>query len=232
MRLVTWNCRIGGFHYKAKQVAPFKPDILVVQEVEPLDKVTVFSGDCQPTYRHRDGGPTKARRAIGVFSYTDIAIRSVDEAAPIYGFRRYEALYNGLAFNLIAVWTAATGIPGTSYRQAHEGLAKHALWIRERPTILIGDLNNNASFMGSSWRELRVLLDPLALESAYHHHFGEDFGAETRPTHFHHAKPDAPFHLDYCFVPRAWLPRIRNVQVGVLDPTVSDHVPLIVDLEL
>jgi endonuclease/exonuclease/phosphatase family metal-dependent hydrolase len=36
VRFVTWNCAIGQFRGKAKAIAPLKPDILAVQEVESL----------------------------------------------------------------------------------------------------------------------------------------------------------------------------------------------------
>lgn len=74
--------------------------------------------------------------------------------------------------------------------------------------------------------------DAFGLVSAYHHHFRESFGVETRPTHFHQGKEEAAFHLDYCFLPGEWAKSIKNVAVGVYNDwnSISDHVPLIVDL--
>lgn len=45
MRVITWNCRVGGFRKKANQIAPFRPDVLAVQEIEPLADVLLFAGD-------------------------------------------------------------------------------------------------------------------------------------------------------------------------------------------
>src|SRR5262245_36060674 len=136
MRLATWNCRVGGFRKKAKLVSSFRPDVLVVQEVEPIDNALLLDGDCQPTFRDRLGDPAFPRRAIGVFSYTDTTLRAVDVLEPLYAFRCYEAHRNGLTFNVIGVWTAATKSAKTSYRQAHDGFTRHADWIRERPTVV------------------------------------------------------------------------------------------------
>jgi hypothetical protein len=47
LRLITWNCRIGAFRYKADRIAPLRPDVLVVQEVEPIDNVMFFGGEEQ-----------------------------------------------------------------------------------------------------------------------------------------------------------------------------------------
>jgi exonuclease III len=234
MRLVTWNCRIGGFRKKAKHVAPLRPDVLAVQEVEPIDDAAFFAGECQPTFRDRLGDPAFPRRAIGVFSYTDTKLQAVDVSEPMYSFRRYEAHHGGLSFNVVAVWPWQTRSSKTAYRQAHEGLSRYAAWIRERPTVILGDFNANASFKGNNWRELLDLLQPLGLASAYHRYFGEQPGKEEKPTHFHKGKQTSSFHLDYCFLPEVWVQHIKKVDVGAYTDwhTVSDHAPLVVDLDL
>ena len=235
LRLVTWNCRIGGFRYKAAHVAQLRPDLLAVQEVEPLEQVLVFGGEHQPTYRDRVGDPAFPRRAIGLFSYTGLDIRAVDLEAPLPAFRRYVARKADLEFNVIATWTADTNDRATRYRQAHQGIEAHRDWIRERPTVLLGDLNDNASYKGTRWTDFMALLQPLGLFSAYHHFYSEAPGSETRPTHFYRGVETARFHLDYCFLPAEWLSRIEDVTVGAFSPswkTISDHVPLTVDLDV
>jgi endonuclease/exonuclease/phosphatase family metal-dependent hydrolase len=234
MRLVTWNCRIGGFRRKAKHIALLRPDVLAVQEVEPIDNVLLFAGDYQPTYRDRMGDPAYPRRAIGMFSYTETELRAVDTVAPMYGFRRYEAHRGDLAFQVIGVWTTATRSVETSYRQAHVGLCQNRTWIGQRPTLILGDFNGNGSFKGKNWTELTNLATSLGLVSAYHEYFSERYGAETRQTHFHHGKEAHGFHLDYCFLPKAWMEHVTKVDVGTCGDWqgLSDHVPLIVDLDI
>src|SRR5680860_1052380 len=125
LRIVTWNCRIGGFRYKSEHMEKLKPDVLAVQEVEPLDGVLLFAGETQPTFRDRVADPAYPRRAIGVFSYTDTQLEPVDVADPLYCFRRYEASRGDLAFNVVGVWTAATDVSEISYMQAIGGLRAH-----------------------------------------------------------------------------------------------------------
>jgi hypothetical protein len=43
---------------------------------------------------------------------------------------------------------------------------------------------------------------------------GEEPGHETSPTHFHRRAVTSPWHVDYCFVPEAWVTRLSNVHVG------------------
>jgi exonuclease III len=234
MRLITWNCRVGGFRKKAKHIAPYRPDVLAVQEVEPLDNVLLFAGDAQPTFRERICDPAFPRRAIGMFSYTDVELAPVDGSACQYSFRRYQARRGGLSFQVVAVWTWATKSRKTSYRQAIDGVCEHGSWISQAPTVIMGDFNDNASYRSGHWSELVERLQPLGLVSAYHEHFHESFGSESRPTHFFTGKETSPFHLDYCFVPQDWAARITKVEVGTYADwhSVSDHAPLIVELDL
>jgi exonuclease III len=233
MRIITWNCRIGGFgRRKAAYMARLRPDILAVQEVEPIEGRLLFAGECQPTFCDRLSG-AQHRRASALFSYTGLTVKPVDAESPEFAFRRYEVTSERLVFNVVVVWTYARKGKGVSYRQAHEGLAQHAHWMEKRPTVVLGDFNNNASFNGTSWSKLAPLLESRGLVSAYHHYFDEAFGTESRPTHFHGGKPARPFHLDYCFVPAVWKDRIARVEVGRHDGwgQVSDHMPVIVDLD-
>lgn len=224
---------MGGFRYKAEHIASFRPDVLAVQEVEPIENLLLFGGECQPTFRDRLGDPAVSRRGIGVFSYTETEIRPVDADDPLYGFRRYEARRGNLEFNVVAVWTSATKRAATSYMQAHEGVSRHAEWMRHRPTVVLGDFNDNASWKKSNWAKLLELLAPLDLVSAYHEHSGEGFGEESQATYFHHGQDKTVAHLDYCFLPASWATHITDVRVqrGENWQTVSDHLPLIVDVE-
>jgi len=242
MRFMTWNCRVGGFRTKSEYVSPFRPDVLVVQEVSPADDVLLYAGEAQPTYTDRPPYRPTPPRAMGVFSYTDIQLASVDDPTdPREGedeyrhlFRRYAAERGDLKFHVAAVWTAWTKNPKEAYRQAHRGLEHHADWILERPTVILGDLNDNASFKGTRWKDFMELLRPLGYVSAYHVSCGETFGAETRATHYFRGDRTRTFHIDYCFIPEVWKDQITATQVGSYDDwhKISDHVPLIVDVEL
>lgn len=178
--------------------------------------------------------PAFPKRSISLFSYTDAQVVAVDDTDAEYGFRRFLARKGSQEFNVAAVWTWKTQDKATNYMQIHAGVARHRKWIQERPTVLLGDFNMDASYRGSGMPSLRCMLDELGLASAYHHFFGEQFGAESRHTYFHRGKQASAYHLDYCFVPTSWLPFVRKVTVEEHEAwaKVSDHVPVIVDLEL
>lgn len=234
MRFVTWNCRIGGFRDKAVRIAPLRADVLVVPETSHKDSQSAIAGDPQPTFRNSVAHPVYWRRSIGVFSYTDLQLTAVDLSEPMYEFRRFEARRGDLEFHVVGVWTAPAETIADDYKQAIRGLHEHRDWISAKPTIVLGDFNDNASYQPSNWLALTDAVTQLDLVSAYHVSTGEKFGEESRATHFHKGSLESPWHVDYCFVPNEWAHRIQNVEVGTHQgwSDLSDHVPLIVDLDL
>ena len=62
--------------------------------------------------------------------------------------------------------------------------------------------------------------------------FEEAQGEETRPTYYHRWNRKEPFHIDYCFMPAAWMQQVRNVEVGGYEDwkAASDHRPLVIDI--
>lgn len=233
MRFITWNCCVGGFRNKAKYVAELRPDALAVQEVTHRDEVLIFPDDPQPTFARRAASRPNAR-GIGLYSYTDTKLAQLDVLDSNYGFIRHEARCGELEFQVVAVWTYPAEPRTRNYRQVIEGIETHADWIREHPTVIMGDFNDNGSFRKTSIPELLDLLRPLGLVSAYHTKYAEGFGQETRPTHYYKKRQDAPFHLDYVFLPASWAQRITTVEVGTYEDwhRMSDHVPVIVDVDL
>jgi hypothetical protein len=235
LRIITWNCRIGGFRWKAAHIAPLGPDILAVQEVSLRDEVLQFAGEPRPTCAHREPAGVRGR-GVGVYSYTDTVLAPLGTADGNFGFTRYAGDLAGVDFHVAAVWTYPTVDKERTYGQALQGIRTHAKWIAEKPTIILGDFNSNASWPKSMIPEVCDLLEPLGLVSAYHVFFNEDFGHETLPTWYQYGHQDASaYMLDYCFLPREWT-KTMGVQVGAHEDwcarKLSDHVPLMVDVDL
>lgn len=141
------------------------------------------------------------------------------------------------SFTLLAVWSKGK----QRYRYVM-GIVKAVQAYRDliesAPTVVNGDFNSNAIWNtwhpeGLNHAALVALLDSHGLVSSYHHFFGEPQGAETRPTCYLLWKEHRPYHIDYCFIPRAWASRIQRVEVGAYEEwrQHSDHRPLLVDFE-
>ncbi len=144
---------------------------------------------------------------------------------------------------LLAVWAqnASAGLwrkdePGPLGR----GLGIYSAFLTEGPAIVAGDFNNNTIWDRPGWpishgvhlQQLRA----LGLISAYHAMTGEAPGEETRPTlYWRDRKEDGPvYHIDYVFLPEAWVPRIGEMRVGAFadwcGKGLSDHAPVWIDL--
>jgi exodeoxyribonuclease-3 len=96
-------------------------------------------------------------------------------------------------------------------------LNSNAIWDRERA------VSNHSAVVR--------LLAAAGLVSVYHTHFGEAQGHERQETFFFHRHQHRGYHLDYCFIPESWLPRLATVHVGPFTPwcDYSDHTPLVVE---
>lgn len=152
-----------------------------------------------------------------------------------------------VSHNLMAVWALnekaqvkfKTNPPASQPIQMLRLYAK----LFERPTVVAGDFNNNPVFHRNdpNWDMLELItrLEALGFVSAYHSFSGLDHGdPREQPTRF---KPEIAgilesHHTDYCFVPKVWLPALRNVQVGSSDAWFQNvraeaHVPVVVDFD-
>jgi hypothetical protein len=230
---MTWNCD-RKFREKASPVAAYRPDVLAVQELTRLDTLSELAGNLQPSFRDHDELTTQWQRGLGLFSFTGLEIEPVDGSDDSPSFRRYRARHGGLEFQIVGLWTWPVQERVNNYKQAIQGALRYRDWLVAAPTVVLGDFNDNASYRTTNWPELLDAFKPLGLVSAYHTWTGEMFGHETTWTHFHHKSATSPWHVDYCFIPEAWAPRLTSVHVGSYDEwgKLSDHMPLIVDVDL
>jgi endonuclease/exonuclease/phosphatase family metal-dependent hydrolase len=102
----------------------------------------------------------------------------------------------------------------------------------------MGDLNsgpmlNGAPEVSKSHARLLAAFEALDMVSAYHAFHKIDHGRERHHTYRHRPPDVGPWHIDFCFVPRAWAANLTHVEVldGDVWHAESDHNPLLVDLQ-
>jgi endonuclease/exonuclease/phosphatase family metal-dependent hydrolase len=140
-----------------------------------------------------------------------------------------------VSFTLLAVWTW----PDPTYLAAIDcAMEAYASLFDAGPVVMAGDFNSSAhstkSVRGLSHATIDHSLARHKLQSAYHAVTGEVSGQETRGTYYTRNVRDASFHIDYCYIPSAWVSSVTNVAVGDYEQwrALSDHRPLTIDMDL
>jgi exonuclease III len=226
MKLLTWNCCRGTFSKKVPLLEQFNSDIYVIQECgkpESQSDTCLWFGD-------------NPKQGIAIKSSNGYRLLALPAYADVPKFV-FPVLVSGPeTFLMLVVWSK-----GKQKFRYVMGVVKaieiYKPLIERTTTVVIGDLNSNAIWNNSHPKHLNhsaliASLEALGIVSAYHHFFNELHGLETRPTCFLLWKKARPYHIDFCFIPKAWLPRLQSVHVGSYEDWSlhSDHRPLLVAL--
>ena len=224
MRICTWNQAGGPTVDKLGRVLSHRPSLVALQEAPRPTQSAAFRGPWHGNNRHR---------GVALLSFHDLTARVAHKARTRAMLFLPCQVSGAVSFNVLVVWAKPWYYRPSYVSSLVRGLSAYASFIQSAPTIVLGDFNSNPCF-GESHFEWVRLLDDLGLVSAYHLHTGEPPGRERRPTYFHRATGGEPYHIDYCFIPKTWTSHLVHVTVGRKSTwsTSSDHVPLIVDLNL
>jgi exonuclease III len=219
-----------AFVRKAQNLFALDPDIAIVPEcaksaiaaVQPYGYSGLWVGKNQ-------------HKGLAVFYRNDWAATVAEK--PLGKWITSIRMEGAVTFNLLGVWACPARTHLASYvGQIYRCITKHGERISCLPLVIAGDFNSNTIWdkerPGRNHTEVVRLLKTYGSLSAYHAHFNESHGAETRPTYYFLHRQNRPYHLDYIFAPKAW--RVQSVQVGSFEEWghLSDHVPVIVDLKL
>ena len=223
MRIVTWNCYSGTATNRFAELSPLRPDIVVLQECSGSP------GLISENYHWFGDNHQKGLAVLTQNGFT-LSLGPVD---PRVHNSVFTLIVSGpVHFNLLAVWS----LPDPTYARAiNRGLDAYASFIKSGATVIAGDFNTHP-LLDSKQRECShsTLVERLGSEfgivSAYH--AAKEPDSPEQPTLYYRWKQDAPFHIDYCFVPRDWLGSLRKVSVGSYKDWQgrSDHRPLLVDV--
>ena len=233
MNLVSWNCA-GAFRTKFHALAQFNADLHVVQECEDPAQST-HAGYRQWASNHLWVGANK-NRGLGVFARDGIRLEKLPlESGALELF--LPCRIDG-SISLLAVWTKQANSPTFQYiGQLWKYLQLHKRELATPPWLVVGDLNSNVVWdkWDRWWNHTDVVreLDELGMSSAYHHARSVAQGSEPDPTLFLQRNIKKPYHIDYAFIPRAWLDGC-DVSVGQHAEWIelSDHMPMRVAFDI
>jgi exonuclease III len=232
MKLATWNCAMG-LKKKHQKLLTLGADLMVLQEcsrpdIEQLSRTSEWSSSWFGKNQNK---------GLGVLAKAPWVIREAQALKPQWAGKL--VIDGPASIELFPVWACKGNSPAEEYI----GQIHLLFDIIEQPplspfTIVAGDFNSNSRWDGDyGTRNHSAAVErfrKLGMESAYHVFFGIPQGAESNPTHWNMKKKDAPYHVDYAFLSRPLLSKLRNVVVGRCDDwlSLSDHAPVLVELDL
>lgn len=235
MRIIEWNCQ-GAFRNKYQRILSLKPDIIIIPECEPEEKLKFGKQIPQPTdfFWYSDN----ESKGIGVFSYSDYKFELLKEFNPKFSYIiPLKVSNNKESFLLFAIWAKDNKEDPRARYIAQVWLAlDYYSHLLNQNTILIGDFNSNQIWDDNSrlgnHSDVVAVLCQNKIRSLYHEQFGIEHGKEEDHTFFMYRKIEKPYHIDYCFASNQFINQGSNIQLGNPDEwiDISDHIPLIVDI--
>jgi len=237
MKLISWNCQ-GAFRKKADIILTHKPDILIVQECECIEKLLFSSTTQRPNdfYWYGDN----VHKGIGIFSYSDYKFELLEIFNPEFRYiLPFRVTGYGQNFTLFAIWAMDNKVNHNARYIGQIWLAiNHYTNLLGDSAIFIGDFNSNKIWdykdrVGNHSDVVRKL-EQNNIHSIYHRHFDFEQGKEKHPTFFLQKKVFKPYHIDYCFASADIIDKVKSVEIGTYEnwTTHSDHSPLMITFDL
>ena len=236
MRIVWWNC-CQGFDRNLLRLHELGCDVGMLAEVPqaPPEQTLLTRA---PSW-HWCGDTANKGLAVAGFGHETVH----QPPTGLSGQWSQAVVLPELGLGLLAIWSCPAKPSLATYGAAvSDSITAHAEFLRSRPCVVAGDFN--MAPRGAGHRPLEHVfeqLDELGYRSVYHHRTGEPFGEESVATYFHQRKVAAPFHIDFMFCSESLLDSIVSFEVGSYGDYVeakdgvtgvSDHVPLVLDLNL
>ena len=232
MRIVSWNCQ-QALGRKRDALATLAPDVAVLCEAPLSNPLEASLLDGAASWHAAGPYPSKCVAIAGFRG----PLTPCRLAADPHRWGVAVTCENGVG--VLGVWSVCQ--PSRRYGDEVLGIVDaNSEWIAHGDVVVAGDFNIDAHGVGNGSGGVRLFSDlvarfaDLGLISAYHCSSGEPFGEESSMTHFHRRNAARGFHIDYCFIPRAWQGAIREVAVGRPDEWLglSDHMPILVDIAI
>ena len=231
MRILVWNINMAA-HKKITLLHQLTPDIAILPECAAPD---VIVSKC-PGFTFTDAQWLERSRhkGLGVFSFGDFYFTRSPSFDPRFEVFLPVEVVGRTRFNLLAVW--ALNFRAGSGSTMLDALRFYRRFLEDTTSIVAGDFNNSVFWdrpgKPTNFSGVAEALSELGLSSAYHAVTREIFAKERRPTLWFLKRPHQSYHIDYCFLSRAWFFRPVSVWVGLHTQWLahSDHAPLVISV--
>ena len=203
------------------QLQSLRPDVVVLQECrQPTEADADVPWRRYSKYKGlavKVTGAGWTGRAIPVPEGTPLGVLPMQVSGPV-------------TLTVVGVWTLREPSYVAHFLTGMAALKRH---LPDGPLVVLGDFNSTPKLNRDHRDLVRVLAEEYGLVSAYHLWHRVEHGQERHHTHYHRCRQASSWHIDFCFIPRAWADRLVRVDVGGYDEwPSSDHRPLAVELDL
>ncbi|MBI3797871.1 MAG: endonuclease/exonuclease/phosphatase family protein [Deltaproteobacteria bacterium] len=229
LRILVWNINMAA-HKKIALLRHLQPDLAILPECAAPDVIVAKCPDF--TFTDAQWQERSRHKGLGVFSFGNLRLTRSPDYDPRFAVFLPLEVKGGQRFNLLAVWALnfRVGSGGTM----PDALHFYRRFLASTEAVVAGDFNNSVFWdrpgKPTNFAGIAAVLSEFGLASAYHTVTGESFAQERQPTLWFLKRPHQGYHIDYCFMPRAWFSRPVSVWVGQPGQWLahSDHAPLVV----
>lgn len=232
MKVATWNCAMA-LQKKFQRLLTLDADIMIIQECSrpSINQITRSEGWSSVWFG------SNVNKGLATLVREPWSIRESFSLKPKWAAKL--VVDGPTCIDLFPVWACKSDRPAAEYiEQVHLllDIMEHASL--SPLTIVVGDFNSNSKWdadYGLTSHSAAVdRFRKLGLESAYHKFYGELQGAERQPTLWFRKNKGTTYHVDYTFLSRPLVSKLRGVRVGGSEDwlSFSDHAPVVVELGL
>jgi hypothetical protein len=231
--MVVWNCWGGLTGDRAERLLALEPDVAIIPEAGREAVWPSGSGVVPSGYEWH--GEYEAK-GLAVMTFGDWTMKPSAEPARVPWVVPVD-ISGPISFRLLGIWTVQRPDWPSYAAQVEQAITAYEVELAAGTTVLAGDFNCSAQTQDPRQHLTNVeRLGALGMSSAYHSADGIVPGEEPTGTLFWRWQEAWPFHCDFGFVPTTWTKDLISVEVGAFDTwvraKVSDHVPVIIDLDL
>ncbi len=229
-----------GLGRKVAALATLRPDIAILSEVACPDRLRLQVPELSQLPIVWVGDSPNKGLAVVSFAGDELVLDS--SYRPTNQYIAPVHVNGSRSFRLLAVWDHNDRKEGLNRRPGPllRALGDSSAFCQNDDLVVTGDFNNNPQWDKpngpNNMARINQELLKRGLVSLYHHGTGLSFGAEAQGTYWHHWDRMKPYHIDYIFVPTAWLKTMVSFDIGSFDdwcaPGLSDHAPLSAEFNL
>jgi hypothetical protein len=227
MKVISYNTHTCT-QAKIDHILAMGADLFILPECSSREHVSIPAGYDMLWC----GDDDLKEKGLGVVLKKHLSVRIIPEYKKIKHILPLMVDSAGFPKFVLASWPTVWMEKKTYPQLLLEALKEYSFYLVRFPSMVVGDFNcfvgqSGVSKTTGTFEDCIAEMEKHGLRSIYHEQTGESFGKETTATFYWHFNPEKPFFLDYAFS----CIKPSSFAVGEWEREISDHRPLIIDLD-